>query len=64
MSEYLPHDELEMWHGHSDLYMNILEEILNTLDDNDVGYFVKVDLKYPDEMKEKTKNFPCAPEKN
>ena len=39
-----------------------LEDILNTSDDSDYGYFIEVDLKYPDEIKEKTKNFPFAPE--
>ena len=29
MSQMLPYDEIEMWHGHPDLYMNKLEEILN-----------------------------------
>ena len=57
MSQMLPYDEVEMWHGHPHLYMNWLEVILNTPDDSDIGYFVEVDLKYPDEIKEKTKNF-------
>ena len=57
----LPYDGIEMWHGHPDLYMNILEEILNTPDDSDIVYFVEVDLNYPDNIKEKTKNFPFAP---
>ena len=57
-----PCDEIEMWHGHPDLYMNKLEEILNTPDDSDFGYFIEVDLKYPDERKEKTKNFRYSPE--
>ena len=34
MSRMLPYDEIEMLHGHSDLYMNWLEEILKTPDDN------------------------------
>ena len=38
-----------------------LEEILITPDDNDIGYFIEVDLTYPDIIKEKTKNFPFAP---
>ena len=58
----LPYDGIEMWHGHPDLYMNWLKEILNTRDDNDVGYFIEVDLRYPDDIIEKTKNFPFAPE--
>ena len=46
-----------MWHGHPDLYINKLEKILYTPDGSDIGYFVEVDLKYPDNIKEKTKNF-------
>ena len=51
-----------MWHGHPDHYMNWLEEILNTPGDSDIGYFLEVDLKYPDNIKEKSKNFPFCPE--
>ena len=39
-----------------------LEGILNTPDDSDFGYFIEVNLKYPDNIKEKTKKFPFAPE--
>ena len=62
MSQFLPYDEIEMWHGHPDKYWNWLEEILNTPDDSDIGYFLEVDLKYPDNIKEKTKHFPFCPE--
>ena len=62
MSQPLPYDEIEMWHGDPDLYMNWLEEILNTPDDSDIGYFIEADLRYHDNIKEKTKNFPFAPE--
>ena len=53
MSECLPYDEIEIWHGHPDLYMDKLEDTLNTEDDTDIGCFVKVDLKYPDNIKQK-----------
>ena len=62
MIQPLPFDEIEMWHGDPDLYMNWLEEILNTPDDSDIGYFIEADLGYPDNIKEKTKNFPFCPE--
>ena len=62
MSHLLPYDEIEMWHGHPDLYMDELEEVLNTPDDSDIGYFIEVDLRYPDNRKEKTKKFPFCPE--
>ena len=57
MSQPSPYDEIE-------INENVkLEKILNTPDDSDIGYFVEVDLRYPDSIKEKTKNFPFAPEK-
>ena len=62
MSQMLPYDEIEMWYGDPDKYWNWLEEILNTPDDNEIGYFLEVDLKYPDSIKEKTKHFPFCPE--
>ena len=62
VSQMLPYDEIEMWLGLPDLYMNWLEEILNTPDDNEIGYLLEVDLKYPDDIKEKTKHFPFCPE--
>ena len=54
MSQRLPHDEK----FEKDI---CLEEILNTPDDSDIGYFLEVDLKNPDNIKEKTKNFPFCP---
>ena len=55
-SEPLPYDEIKF-----DNNVN-LEIIINTPDDNDIAYFIEVDLKYPDKIKEKTKHFPFAPE--
>ena len=54
MSEPLPYDEIKF-----DNNVN-LEDMLNTPDDSDIGYFAEVNLKYPDSIKEKTKNFPFA----
>ena len=62
MSQMLPYDEIEIWHGHPDLYMNELDEIIKTPEDNDIRYFTGVDLRYPDNIKLKTKNFPFCPE--
>ena len=56
MNEPLHHDEIKFDQNFT------LEGILNTPDDSDIGYFVEVDSKYPDNIKEKTKNFPFAPE--
>ena len=55
MSQPLPYDEIKFDKD------NKLEDISNTSDDSDIGYFVEVDLKYSDNIKEKTKNIPFAP---
>ena len=56
MSQFLPCNEIKF---EKDI---CLEEILNTSDDNEIGYFPEVDLKYPDNIKQKTKYFPFCPE--
>ena len=56
MSQTLPHNEIK-FDGNVKL-----EDIINTTDDTDNGYFVKVDLTYPDNTK-KSEHFPFAPEK-
>ena len=53
MIQPLLYDEIEMWHGHPDFYMNKLEENLNTRHDSDIDYFLEVDLRHPDIIKEK-----------
>ena len=55
MSQPLPYDEIEFENNVK------LEDILKTPDDSDIGYFVEADLIYPDNIKEKTENFPLAP---
>ena len=55
MSEPLPYDDIIF---DNDIK---LDDILNTPDDNAIGYFIEVDLSYPDNIKEKTKYFPFAP---
>ena len=55
MSEYLPYDEIYFDNNVK------LEDILNTPDVSDFGYFVEVDLTYPDNIKQKTKSFPLTP---
>ena len=62
MSQMLLYDEIEMWHGDPDKYWNWLEELINTPDDNEIGYLLEVDLKNTDNIKEKTKHFPFCPE--
>ena len=51
MSEPLPYDEINF---DRDIK---LEDILKTPDDSDTGYFIEVDLKYPDNIIGKTKTF-------
>ena len=55
MSQPLPFDEIKF---DQDVK---LEDILNTPDDSSIGYFIEVDLKYQDNIKNKTKHFPFAP---
>ena len=62
LSESLPCDETEMWHGHPNLCEKNLEGILNTPDDTDIGYFLEVDLGYPDNKEEKTRKFLFGPD--
>ena len=62
MSHSLTYDEIEMSYGHPDLYLNKLEQILNTPDNSDVGFILEVNKNYPDDKKEETKSFPLAPD--
>ena len=39
-----------------------LEDILDAPDDSVTGYFIEFDLKYPENIKEKSKKLPIAPE--
>ena len=39
-----------------------LEDIMNTPDGSRIGYFIEVDIKYPDETKLETEFFPFCPE--
>ena len=55
MSQSLPHDEIKSGTRVS------LEEILNTRDDSDIGYFKEVDLRHPYNRRQKV--FPFHPEK-
>ena len=56
MSQPLPFDEIKLDNDVT------LEDILNTPDDSDIGYFIEADLIYPNNIKEETKHFPFAPE--
>ena len=51
MSQMLPYEEIKV-----DTNVK-LEDILQFPDDSDIGYFIEVDLTYPDNLKEKPKIF-------
>ena len=55
MSQWLPYDDIKF-----ETENVCLEEILNTSDDNDKGYFLEVDLEYPHNIKQKNKKFPIC----
>ena len=46
-----------MWKNHPSCHLDKIEDIFNTPKETDIGYFFEVDLKYPEEIKEKLKNF-------
>ena len=57
MSQRLPFDEIKFDRNVK------LDDILSTHDDSDIGYIIEVNIKYLDNIEEKTKNFPFAPVK-
>ena len=58
MSHLLPYDENKF----QEIFT--LEGISNSPNGSDMGYFVEVDLKYPDNIKEKTKKLTFAAKNN
>ena len=62
MSEYLPYEGFK-WLKNVDKFdvMSIIE--CNSIEKSQIGYFLEVDLKYPDELHELHNDFPLAPEK-
>ncbi len=56
MCEYLPYKNLRIDNDVS------LEVVLNTSDDDDVGYIIECDLHVPQEIYAKLKEFPPCPE--
>ena len=59
MSQWLPYDGIKF-----ETENICLEEILNTTDDSDIGYFLEVDPEYPHNIRDETRHFPFCPEKN
>ena len=57
MSEYLPYGEFK-W------LKNVDEFDVNSINEkSEIGYFLEVDLEYPDELHELHNDYPLAPEK-
>ena len=62
MSEYLPYEKFE-WLKNIDGFdvMSISE--CNSIEKSPIGYFLEVDLEYPDKLHELQNDYPLAPEK-
>ena len=57
MSEYLPYGEFK-WLKNVDKL-----DVMSINEKSDVGYFLEVDLKYPNELHDLHNHYPLAPEK-
>ena len=57
MSQSLPYDDIKLEKENV-----CFEEIINTPDDLDIGYFLEVDIEYPHNIRDKTRHFPFCPE--
>ena len=57
MSEYLPYEKFE-WLENLDKF-----DVMSINEKSDTGYFLEVDLEYPDELHELHNDYPLAPEK-
>ena len=57
MSEYLPYEKFE-WLENIDEF-----DVMSINEKSDTGYFLEVDLEYPDELHELQNDYPLAPEK-
>ena len=57
MSEYLPYKEFKWLENVDEFDVNSINE------KSDTGYFLEVDLEYPDELHELHNDYPLAPEK-
>ena len=57
MSEYLPYKEFEWLENVDEFDVNSINE------KSEIGYFLEVDLEYPDKLHELHSDYPLAPEK-
>ena len=58
---HLPTGNFQIYENNS-ITESFINKVLNTHDCSNTGYVLIVDLKYPDNIKYKTKNFPLCPE--
>ena len=63
LSAKLPHSEFTWLTEQEISLLSQPNYLLNVDVEGDVGYLLEVDLKYPSEIHDKTKDFPFAPEK-
>ena len=57
MSEYFPYGEFEWLENIDEFDINSISE------KSDTGYYLEVDLEYPDELYKLHNDYPLAPEK-
>ena len=57
INEYLPYEEFQWLENLDEFDINSINE------KNEIGYFLEVDLEYPDELHELHNHYPLAPEK-
>ena len=57
MSEYLPYGGFK-WLKNVDEF-----DVMSISEKSPIGYFLEIDLKYPDELHELQNDYPLAPEK-
>ena len=57
MSEYLPYKEFEWLENVDSFDVNSINE------KSEIGYFLEVDLEYPDKLHDLHNDYPLAPEK-
>ena len=57
MSEYLPYGEFKQLKNVDRFHVNSINE------KSEIGYFLEVDLEYPDESHKLHNDYPLAPEK-
>src|SRR5438093_2139659 len=66
MSQYLPTGGFKWWNDEKIYNSNsniqhFINNLLSIPENNSQGYYLEVDLQYPRNIKEHTKNFPIAP---